>query len=312
MFNDTNSNRTSLPPNFARVLMVSGVSLTLQELQQLLRTSSTKLDDRSYDPGNFLVPRKIQAIEQDGVPLVVRYGYNVSPIEAETTSFVAEHTSVRVPRIFAVFAEPCEGSNRIITYIVEERLPGTTLLDALPTLDEHSRETITGELRTIFSQLATSSNLRNRLGPLRGPWHRGNANFAWLLDHHPCSEDDARDTEGFVRYWLNIAKKRPLTAHRASDRLLEPYDFSKPPVFSHGDLQPSNIMVRDGHVAGIIDWAEAGWYPYFWDAYNLLKSTYQLWAVRSIWQPMAASLCDLNMCEARCIWQLLTLVDDGS
>ncbi|KAI0691959.1 hypothetical protein C8T65DRAFT_550662, partial [Cerioporus squamosus] len=61
------------------------------------------------------------------------------------------------------------------------------------------------------------------------------------------------------------------------DRLLQPYDFSRPPTFSHGDLQPSNIMVHEGHIVGIIDWAEAGWYPYCWDADILHKSLHQLW-----------------------------------
>jgi thiamine kinase-like enzyme len=30
-------------------------------------------------------------------------------------------------------------------------------------------------------------------------------------------------------------------------------------VLAHGDLHPSNIFVKDGHLTGIIDWAKAGW-----------------------------------------------------
>ncbi len=30
-------------------------------------------------------------------------------------------------------------------------------------------------------------------------------------------------------------------------------------VFGHGDLSPWNIMVKDGHLTGIIDWEYAGW-----------------------------------------------------
>ncbi|AEO66513.1 uncharacterized protein THITE_2114640 [Thermothielavioides terrestris NRRL 8126] len=38
-----------------------------------------------------------------------------------------------------------------------------------------------------------------------------------------------------------------------------------PPVFTHGDLNPSNIFVRGNRVVGIIDWEFAGWYPYYWE-----------------------------------------------
>jgi aminoglycoside phosphotransferase (APT) family kinase protein len=32
-------------------------------------------------------------------------------------------------------------------------------------------------------------------------------------------------------------------------------------VFTHGDLVPRNILVQDGHVTGVIDWGQSGWYP---------------------------------------------------
>ncbi|KAK6840103.1 hypothetical protein PG987_005969 [Apiospora arundinis] len=36
-------------------------------------------------------------------------------------------------------------------------------------------------------------------------------------------------------------------------------------VFTHGDLNPSNIFVRGDEVVGIIDWETAGWYPDYWE-----------------------------------------------
>jgi thiamine kinase-like enzyme len=38
-----------------------------------------------------------------------------------------------------------------------------------------------------------------------------------------------------------------------------------PPVFTHGDLNPFNIMIRDKKVVAIIDWETAGWYPSYWE-----------------------------------------------
>lgn len=37
------------------------------------------------------------------------------------------------------------------------------------------------------------------------------------------------------------------------------------PVFTHGDLNPFNVFVRDGLVVGILDWEFAGWYPAYWE-----------------------------------------------
>ena len=35
--------------------------------------------------------------------------------------------------------------------------------------------------------------------------------------------------------------------------------------FTHGDLVPRNILIKDGHLSGIVDWAMAGWYPAYWE-----------------------------------------------
>jgi aminoglycoside phosphotransferase len=43
-------------------------------------------------------------------------------------------------------------------------------------------------------------------------------------------------------------------------------------VFSHGDLAPRNILVKDGRVVGIIDWETAGWYPEYWEYARLKRS----------------------------------------
>lgn len=36
-------------------------------------------------------------------------------------------------------------------------------------------------------------------------------------------------------------------------------------LFTHADLCPRNILIRDGKVCAIIDWEFAGWYPEYWE-----------------------------------------------
>ncbi|KAJ0121945.1 Uncharacterized protein J7T55_002456 [Diaporthe amygdali] len=35
--------------------------------------------------------------------------------------------------------------------------------------------------------------------------------------------------------------------------------------FTHADLRPNNILIKDGHITAIIDWEFAGWYPEYWE-----------------------------------------------
>lgn len=292
---------------------ISKHGITLCIVQDLLRKlGTTLLEDDPFqralqDTGNFDVPRNVCAIEKDGIPMVVRFGTTVSPLEAEVTVLVATHTSVRVPEIYGVFSDTV--NCQTVTYIVEERLLGTNLRTALPKLEDAARETITAELRSVFSELSTLSSLRDQLGPIRGPW--ANSYFRSFIRRMPCNEDTARDTESFIRYFIAYSRTSELTVDRASDRILDAFDLSQPPKFSHGDLQLSNIMVHDGHVSGIIDWAEAGWYPYFWDAFVLFKSVHMEHRLARLWLPMVQQLCDLELPEASEMWSLLELADDA-
>ncbi|KAF4547528.1 Hypothetical protein D9617_40g012670 [Elsinoe fawcettii] len=36
-------------------------------------------------------------------------------------------------------------------------------------------------------------------------------------------------------------------------------------MFAHADICMRNVMVRNGKVVGLIDWAFAGWYPEYWE-----------------------------------------------
>lgn len=42
-------------------------------------------------------------------------------------------------------------------------------------------------------------------------------------------------------------------------------------LFTHSDIAPRNILIKDGKIAAIVDWESAGWYPEYWE--------YTRWAV---------------------------------
>ncbi|EIM82102.1 uncharacterized protein STEHIDRAFT_142002 [Stereum hirsutum FP-91666 SS1] len=240
--------------------------LTLAELKDYI-SSGTWLNSNGLnesDPDISLVsyPRKVVAIDIAGVPLIVKFGTMVSLNEADVTRYVANHTSVPVPAIYHTFVDTDRPLT--VTYIIEERLPGHTLQSILTTIGLDDQETISRELADILCQLSTLSGHRTTLGPMDGPWQ--NSYFTELLEDYPCTVEDARTTRDFIEYFLRVKGYRdPCQPIKTIDESLQPFDLQRAPLFSHGDMGPANIMVAGGHIVGIIDWHEAGWYPYFWE-----------------------------------------------
>lgn len=55
-------------------------------------------------------------------------------------------------------------------------------------------------------------------------------------------------------FWEDI-RKRATKSHGI------PHDI----VFTHGDLNPRNILAENGKITGIVDWENAGWFPEYWE-----------------------------------------------
>lgn len=45
-------------------------------------------------------------------------------------------------------------------------------------------------------------------------------------------------------------------------------------LFTHGDLSPTNIIVKEGRIVGIVDWEYAGWYPEHWEFVQFFRALY--------------------------------------
>jgi thiamine kinase-like enzyme len=75
------------------------------------------------------------------------------------------------------------------------------------------------------------------------------------------------------------------------------------PVFTHCDLNPTNILVREDKIVGIIDWEFAGWYPSYWEYTSAWLGN----LTRSLWQDTLLDLLDpypeeLEMEKTRFKW----------
>lgn len=194
--------------------------------------------------------------------LIVKTGPFVHLTEGATMQFVATNTSIPVPRVHCSFV------HRNRAYIVMDRIQGVSLAEAYKTLSDEDRNRIFAQLRSMFQDLRKLSappdvgvqscvggSLRDgripRCKPRFGPFDTIQAFHIWLRDGlHPGEHPDRENDDG----WEDIKK---MVAKQDG-----PWP---PPVFTHGDLNPFNIMVRGNKVVGIIDWEFSGWYPYYWE-----------------------------------------------
>ncbi|KAF8996389.1 kinase-like protein [Hymenopellis radicata] len=194
-----------------------------------------------------------------GNDMVVKYGCRVRPEEARAIQVVATKTSgIPVPRVYGVIRD----HDTSITYIVQEKLKGTPLVDLLPTLSELEFDVVADQLRDILRALSSLDTA----GPM-GTFGHNHYNFVF---HRFTAYGDwvTPTTKEFVERLPKLLAASPLS-FSATDRGSSggPYDFGRNPIFSHGDFVPENILIHEGRVSGIIDWEHAGWYPYFWNDY---------------------------------------------
>lgn len=194
----------------------------------------------------------------------VKVGKTVDVTEALTMEFVGARTSIPVPRVRCAFVR------KGLTYIVMERVRGVTIAAAMHKMSEAERADVFTQLRRLLNELrglpspsetAVQSCTGGSLYDVRipyaqnrfGPFDTIHQFYSYIRNGFTVDDLDRMDGEA-MEDRESIAR---MTAKQDG-----PWP---PPVFTHADLNPHNIFVRDGRVAGIIDWEFAGWYPSYWE-----------------------------------------------
>ncbi|KAI2472746.1 kinase-like protein [Annulohypoxylon bovei var. microspora] len=197
--------------------------------------------------------------------LIVKTGLSVHLTEAATLLFVAENTSIPVPRVHCSFVF----RNR--AYIVMDRIEGDPISSVWWKLSATDRESIVVQLRRMLQELraikpppgtgvesCVGGSLRDprmaRSRPRFGPFKTIEDFHSWLRGGLQLNNFPNGFTNRGEKDWEDF--KEMATRQDASQ---------PPPVFTHSDLNPCNILVRGGKVLGIIDWEIAGWYPPYWE-----------------------------------------------
>ncbi|KAL2885058.1 Phosphotransferase enzyme family protein [Ceratocystis lukuohia] len=206
---------------------------------------------------------------------VVKYGKHVAENEGQALLFLAHHSCIPIPQLYAMYYEASK------LFLVMSNMPSTQLSLVWEGLSGDEKQHILKQLRSIWTYLQSIPALPAFFsgvcgGPLQ---HRF---FLW-------TEPDIRITRPF---YAEEDLGRALALHsrknwEGNERQPQTPAFfachlptvlrGHPGVLTHGDLQRKNILVEqicvDGtsegerwfRVSAVLDWEDAGWYPSYWE-----------------------------------------------
>lgn len=174
--------------------------------------------------------------------------------ELAALKYVAEHTSIPVPRVFhAHYYED-------YLYIEMEYIRGMDLGAA-----RASSQLSQDQTTNIVTEVAGYINQLRELKPPR-EGIVASASLGELMDHRVGGENFGPFTshEGFHTY---IRANFPIENCNEifSREVAECHTRHYRTCFTHADLAPRNIMVHNGKVSAIVDWQFGGWYPEYWE-----------------------------------------------
>lgn len=210
--------------------------------------------------------------------------------ELEAMQYVAQHTSIPVPKIYATH------TSKWGLYIEMEYIKGSDLADAWidGVLSDEQKANIFADIKNYVGQLRELKPPKDdvvssvsgigiwdiRIGPkLVGPFNHEEFQ-SFLRSEIPLENC----TTTFGEEVTAVHQKH----HRTH--------------FTHADLVPRNIIVRDGRVVAIIDWAFSGWYPEYWE---FTKAHYD-WFPRQDWYSALYEVIpryDAELVAERALWR---------
>ena len=222
-------------------------------------------------------PEAYAKVVRVGANVVVKYGRIVSLLEAENLAYVAKMSDVPVPALLGTLTEPDTGCN----FIVMEFVPGQGLDQIWPTLTPTEKVELERLLRAALGELRRLADP----GYLGSVGRQACADGVFWRPEYDVAVSgpfkcESAMNEGIL---LRLAETEPASHLKLLRTLISSTLYGHKTYFTHGDLQPKNIIVRRRTGAGnkasepndfptldvtIIDWEISGWYPEYWEFCN--------------------------------------------
>ena len=186
--------------------------------------------------------------------LCVKYGDRVDLSEASTIQFIAQHTSIPVPKIYCAF------THRDITYIVMEHIDGEMLTRGWVSRNNESKAKIHAQLKEFVREMRQIPPPRSGVANVDG-----GSLFDPRLPVPTWRFGPFTSIQAFHEFLHDGLKPGPKLPPGCND-LIAQHEGSWPPTtFTHGDLSSQNILAKGDRIVGIVDWETAGWFPSYWE-----------------------------------------------
>ncbi|KZT30045.1 hypothetical protein NEOLEDRAFT_302483 [Neolentinus lepideus HHB14362 ss-1] len=232
-------------------------------------------------------PGRVSKIASDTV--AKRMSTDPAQQEQLSTELVRTSTNIPVPRCGRLVK--CLTSTGV--YLLQQFVPGRTLHDAWPSLSWWHRFRVLLTFRYYIYQLR---RMTERVGPpsFPGPpscdgipkYCKGR-----LLNSAGCGP--FQSYRELARWYQN--RLLVMQRFRKQGLGLAPFDSTVPLAFTHMDLHLRNLILGDDRQLWVIDWAEAGWYPSWFEAASMsmyAKSHPDSSRSWRKWIPFVAGSCD--------------------
>ncbi|KUI63527.1 hypothetical protein VM1G_10251 [Cytospora mali] len=185
-----------------------------------------------------------------------------SAARAEAAAMTMAHKkvpSVPVPRVLKTIIPQSDGEGAGYGIIFMQYIEGTTLEEFWPTSSDEDKARILGQLREYMNQL------RGIEGTFIGSVDGSVCNDQLFAnrEHSYGPYKDEVDFRAGIAESLRSCEANAFTEVVVG--MVNAMPKSGRSVFTHGDLVPRNILVRDGNVVGFVDWEMAGFYPEYWE-----------------------------------------------
>ncbi|KAF9067680.1 hypothetical protein BDP27DRAFT_1403723 [Rhodocollybia butyracea] len=234
-----------------------------------------------------------------------------SEIETKNMQFIRKKTSVPVPRVFDHISPGKEGGGLILMSWVdgenllawlnrhiswppemqpnldillnstsrEETALAVAHLDPIyPTLEVADNHPLLTDLRTVLTQIRAMPPPETGAicGVDGGP----------LIWAHCCDRTILPPVESIASFHDLLLQKVHWKSRLDRIRLIAlPVHSKKHRIcFTHSDLNPSNIVVKDDRLAALIDWEFSGWYPEYWEYTQLEMQNLHIKKLNVFWE----------------------------
>ncbi|KAI1426050.1 kinase-like domain-containing protein [Xylaria sp. FL1777] len=190
-----------------------------------------------------------------GDHFIVKYGRKIDFAEGENMLLVRQYTNIPIPTLYAMYEHEPSGNKVIIM----EYIAGQVLSNCYDFLNAERKASIGSQLRHYLNELRMIPSL----GFYGLPGGRPYLPHNWIFKNGAGPFYSAGD---FLEAYLE--SQFPGSSKLFEDLKSQFLELSKnhdAPVFTHGDLQTQNIILREDGLICIIDWESASYSPEYFD-----------------------------------------------